>query len=341
MVDTIEKNWQAFGKAARAAGYSALQIMPDLDPPVTDKLSLAHYEQLAQSMPIATYLTAVGTSDNAEQIKQMRNITAVKVWLGTGPEDLVITKEEELRKILLSTDKPVMIHVEDEISLLRNFDVSTHELTLEQHARIFNRQSAVRAAVKAITAAKETGRRIYLSHISTAEEVELVRKAKEQGIRVYAEVAPHHLFLTEEDMKRLGMLGKVNPPLRTADDQVALWEGINDGTIDTIGSDTYMWWQGEKETSYEDAPSGFPNLFLTLPLLLSAVKEKKTTLETVIALTSTNPAKIFAIPKPTRYLYVDADTPRPIKTPLTDWHPYQQDHLVGWPLRRRIENVSK
>lgn len=335
MVDAEKKNWQHIARVAKQAGYAALQIMPDLDPPVVDKLSVAHYEQLAHSTIIPFFLTVAGTPNNIETLKQLRNISAVKVWLGTGPEDLVVTKEEELRKILLSTDKVVMIHAEDEITLLRNYDLSDQELSMDRHGKIFDRKAAIRATVKAITAAKETGRRVYICHVSTGEEIELIRQAKSRGIRIFAEAAPHHLYLSEEDIERLGTLAKVNPPLRSAEDQQALWKAVADGTIDTIGSDTYSWWEAEKQLAYDEVPAGLPNLELTLPLLLTAVNQKKLTLDRVIALTSSNPAKIFGIPKPTRSLFIDIDTPRPIRTKLNDWHPYSQDKLVGWPIRQQ------
>lgn len=335
MIDSHLTSWRDLSQAAGRAGYAAIQVMPDLDPPITDSVSLAHYERLARQLSISTYLSAAGTPSNSEQLKSLRSIGAVKVWLGTGPENLIITKEEDLRRILLSTDKVVMIHTEDETTLLQNYDLGGHQLSMACHGQIFDRNVAIRATVKAITAAKETDRRIYLSHISTAEEVELVRAAKNRGWRVFAEVAPHHLFLNDGHLGELGIRAKVNPPLRTATDQKALWQALVDGTIDTVGSDSYGWLLSEKEQPYEQAPTGLPNLELTLPLLLTAVKAGRITLARVIELTSTNPARIFGFPRPTRSLFVDMDNARSIHTTLSDWHPYPFERLVGWPIRQR------
>lgn len=324
--------------AAAKSGYAAIQVMPDVDPPINSLVSLCQYEALSRQLSVPTYLTGAGTANNIEQIKQLRSVTAIKVWLGAGPEELIVSKEEELRQILLATDKVVMVHAEDETTLLRNYDFGGHQLTMTGHDQIFDRKVAIRATIKAITAAKETGRRIYLSHISTAEEVELVRSAKSRGWRVYAEAAPHHLFLTEESLLRLGIKAKVNPPLRTAADQEVLWEAIIDGTIDTIGSDNYGWLLSEKDQSYERSPAGLPSLELTLPLLLTAVKRGRISLNRVIELTSINPARIFSIPRPTRSLFVDMDNPRSVHTTLSDWHPYPFERLVGWPLRQKDES---
>lgn len=337
-VESSKASWQQLAQVAQRVGYGALQIMPDLDPPLTDKITLAYYRELTDKTTIPLFFAQAGTPTNIEDIKQAKGASAIKVWLGTGPEDLIVTKEEDLRQILLATDKVVMIHAEDETTLLQNYHYGQHELSLERHAEIFNRATAIRATIKAITAAKETGRRVYICHISTAEEVELIRQAKAKGIRVYAEVAPHHLFLNENDLDRLGLLGKVNPPLRQASDQQALWEGITDRTIDTIGTDTSSWYQTEKEVAYEDAPSGLPNLEITLALLLTAVKERRLTLSRVVELTSLNPGRIFSIPRPNRSLFVDLDNPRAFKPQLSDWHPYNVDQLVGWPVRQKDEH---
>jgi dihydroorotase len=336
LINNDEQSWRQLARIAAKIGYAGLQVMPDLDPPITDQLSIAHYSQLKQRTAIPLYLTVAATVERLDDLKRVQRITAVKVWLGTGPEELIVNTEEELRQIMLSTDKVVMVHAEDELTTLRNYDLASKELSMSTHNQIYNRKTAVRATVKAIAAAKETGRRVYLCHVSTGEEVELIRQAKTRGIRVYAEVAPHHLFLTKEDVKRLGTKAKVNPPLRSKEDQKALWEAVVDGTIDTVGSDSHSWLLEEKSGAYNQTPTGLPNLELTLPLLLSAVRDKKLDLRRVIEMTSTNPARIFRIPKPTRSLFVDMDNPRLIRPQLTNWHPYDVLQLVGWPIRQTV-----
>lgn len=334
LVTNDPQSWRQLARVAARIGYAGLQVMPDLDPPVIDQLTVAHYSQLASRTAIPLYLTVSASASNLDDLKRIQKVTAVKVWLGTGPEELIVGTEEELRQILLSTDKVVMVHAEDELTTLRNYDLASKDLSMSTHGQIYNRKSALRATVKAIAAAKETGRRVYLCHVSTGEELELIRQAKGRGIRLYTEAAPHHLFLTKDDVKRLGTKAKVNPPLRSKEDQRALWEALGDGTIDTIGSDHHNWLLEDKTSSYNQTPSGLPNLELTLPLLLSAVGDNKLTLRRVTELTSTNPARIFKIPKPTRSVFVDMDNPRPLRTELTNWQPYDLERLVGWPVRQ-------
>lgn len=335
-IHPIENNlqsWRDLANQAKVAGYGAIQLMPDIEPPLIDKVSQNHYYQRTKKLSIPTYLAAAGTAENCQDLKQLRRISAVKVWLGTGPEELIVYKDEDLRQIMLSTDRVVMVHAEDETTQLRNYEINGDDPSPESHQTIFDRRSALRATVKAITAAKETGRRVYLCHISTGDELELIRQAKAKGIRVFAEAAPHHLFLTENDLERLLSLGKVNPPLRTPEDQKALWEALVDGTIDTIGSDTHLWSERDKRPEDPDGPPGLPNLKLTLPLMMSAVKQGKITFVRAIQLLSTNPARIFSIEKPSGNLFIDMDNPRPSAASSLGWQPYDIERLIGWPVR--------
>ncbi len=140
-------------------------------------------------------------------------------------------------------------------------------------------------------------RPVHFCHVSQASEVLLIKKAKENGLPVTCEVTPHHLFLTQEDEDRLGPFGLMKPPLRTKNDQEALWLAINQGIVDTIASDHAPHTLEEKWG--DDPPSGVPGLETTLPLLLTAVAEEKLSMKKLVELTSINPARIFHIDRET------------------------------------------
>ncbi|EKD68986.1 MAG: Dihydroorotase, partial [uncultured bacterium] len=144
----------------------------------------------------------------------------------------------------------------------------------------------------ALALARDTGAALYLTHVSTAEEIELIKKFRKTA-KVYCEITPHHLLLDESIMKNIGNIGKINPPLRPCRDNRALYEAIYDGTADTIGSDHAPHSLEEKALPYEKAPSGFPGLETTLALLTNEVNEKRLELETVSRLTAERPAQIF------------------------------------------------
>ena len=184
--------------------------------------------------------------------------------------------------------------------------------------------------------------KVYSLHTSTKEEIELVRQAKKLGISIFAEVTPHHLFLNENDLEQLGNLGRMNPPLRTAADQAALWEGIHDGTIDTIGTDHAPHTLAEKALPYSEAPSGVPGVETYLALLLNAHNNGKISLAEITRLTRTNIQKIFNLTDNNDTVTIDLDLIKTIKHQdmLTkcQWSPFTGKTLTGWPIATQIKD---
>jgi carbamoyl-phosphate synthase/aspartate carbamoyltransferase/dihydroorotase len=137
------------------------------------------------------------------------------------------------------------------------------------------------------------GRQVHFCHISRRDEIELIARAKEQGLQVSCEVTPHHLFMTEADIARLGPLGDMRPRLATAEDVAALWSHIN-STIDCIATDHAPHTLDEK--SGPNPPPGVPGLETSLLLMLSAVHEGRLDIQRLTELMSTNPRRIFNLP---------------------------------------------
>ena len=127
------------------------------------------------------------------------------------------------------------------------------------------------------------------------EELEMIRTEKGMGQDIYCEISPHHLLLNETICKKAGNFAKVNPPLRTQDDNEALWEGIMDYTVDTIGSDHAPHHIKEKKCAYSSALSGFPGLETTVPLLVNCVNEGKLSKGRMIDMLNRKAAYIFGL----------------------------------------------
>ncbi|MCD6319954.1 MAG: dihydroorotase [Candidatus Desulfofervidaceae bacterium] len=144
-----------------------------------------------------------------------------------------------------------------------------------------------------IKLAELTGWHVHIAHVSCAGSVELIRQAKAKGIRVTAETCPHYFTLTEEAVKDFNTNAKVSPPLRTATDVKAVRKGLKDGTIDVIATDHAPHHPLEKETTFEDAPSGLIGLETSLPISLKLVEEGFLTWSELINKMSCYPAKIF------------------------------------------------
>jgi dihydroorotase len=147
--------------------------------------------------------------------------------------------------------------------------------------------------------AEYTGARLHIAHISTAKAVQLVREGKAKGIKVTAEVAPHHFTLTDDCLSDYNSNYKMNPPLRTKNDVEAMLEGLRDGTIDCIASDHAPHSIEEKEMEFEYAPNGILGLETMVSLTLNNLYHSGVlSLEQVIEKLSINPRKILNIPIP-------------------------------------------
>jgi carbamoyl-phosphate synthase/aspartate carbamoyltransferase/dihydroorotase len=150
------------------------------------------------------------------------------------------------------------------------------------------------------------GTPLHIVHVSRRSEIELIRKAKEQGYNVTCEATPHHLFLTDVDAARLGPLGDMRPRLVTADDVAALWENL--AYIDLFATDHAPHTLQEKQSQEAAPPPGVPGVETMLPLLLTAVHEERLTLEDVIERCAHAPRRIYGIPEPEEsYIEVDVD----------------------------------
>ncbi len=179
---------------------------------------------------------------------------------------------------------------------------------------------------------RQTRKFTHFCHISTAEEISLLRAAKAEGLPISIGVTPHHLFLTENDVNRLGSLGRMKPELKTSADQQALWDALGDGLIDVVESDHAPHTLAEK--SAEKPPSGVPGLETTLPLLLTAVREGRLSEAQVIDLVALRPQQIFGLPAPEgTYTVVDLDASYVIERgnllTLCGWSPFEGQRVWG------------
>jgi len=177
-----------------------------------------------------------------------------------------------------------------------------------------------------------TGRHTHFCHISTAEEIALLRAAKADGLPVSIGVTPHHLYLTERDVQALGALGRMKPELKTEADRAALWDAVADGTVDVIESDHAPHTLAEKDG--DPPPSGVPGLETTLPLLVTALRAGRLTAERLVALLATNAQRIFGVLPPLEtYTVVDLNasyviTRKRLHT-ACGWSPFEGMRVMG------------
>jgi dihydropyrimidinase len=203
------------------------------------------------------------------------------------------------------------------------------------------------ATRRAIWYTKETGSRLYIVHMTIGRGVQWVKEAQAQGVDVIAETCPHYLVLTKHDNDKVGRLAKVNPPLRDAESQDLLWQGLRDGTVTCLGSDhsTVVPKPGKVKTSIWDAVPGFPGMGMLLPILLSEGYHKgRISLEQLTAVLTRNNAQVYGIyPRKgairigsdADFALVDLEQEREVTADYmqsaADWDLYEGWTLKGWP----------
>lgn len=341
-----KEDWQTGSRAALAGGVTTVFDMPNNTPATTSleliqtKKNLIATQLHLENSQLRYHLYLGATANNVTEFAACKNeIIGVKLFMGASTGNLQVEDPNAQAEIFQECSRleiPLAIHAEDETVLQKAKTDFVGTPTIFDHGQLRPREAALVALERAIQFAEKYKTKVYSLHTSTVEEISLIRSAKKLGITIFAEVTPHHLFLNETDVEHLGNLGKMNPPLRTTADQAALWAGIHDGTVDTIGTDHAPHTLEEKALPYSQAPSGVPGIETYLALLLNAHNQQKISLEEIKKLTRTNIQKIFNLPDNNDTVTIDLDLIKTIchEDMLTKckWSPFAGRTLTGWPI---------
>ncbi|MCQ2786881.1 MAG: dihydroorotase [Bacilli bacterium] len=282
-------------KAAAKGGYTLVATMPNLKP-VSDtpehleiQINLINKSNLISVVPYG----AITLNEDGKEISPLEEV-AHKVFAfsddGKGVQSEKIMKEAMLRAKAL--DKVIVAHCEVS-KLVKGGYIHDGEYAKKHHHIGISSASEYEEVKRDLKLVKETGCKFHVCHVSTKESVELIRKAKKQGLDVTCETAPHYLLLNDSMLKENGYF-KINPPIRSKKDQEALIEGIKDGTIDMIATDHAPHTEDEKNQGLKNSLFGASGIEIAFPLLYTyLVKEKVITLDKLLELLITNPAKRF------------------------------------------------
>lgn len=257
---SYKEDFETGSKACAKGGVTTFIDMPNTVPNTTTKEILDAKESNSKNRSYVDYGFHFGGSklDNSEEIKKVRDrVASTKIFLNMSTGDMLV-EEEKVLENLFKESKIISVHAEEEM------------------------------VDKAIDLARKFRKPLYLCHLSKKSEVEKLRAAKKEGLKIYGEVAPHHLFL---DSSMANSLLIMKPELKSKEDNDALWLGIEDETIDTIGTDHAPHTLEEKnsKTTY-----GIPGVENSLEMMLKELN-KKIDMKTLQKVMSENPAKIFGI----------------------------------------------
>lgn len=296
-------------RAAAAGGYTAVCTMPNLSP-VPDSVENLRLEQdiIDRDAVIAVYpYASITKGELGEALSDMGELKSKAVAFSDDGKG--VQSEEMMRRAMekaASLGKIIAAHCEVN-ELLRGGYIHDGRYAAEHgHAGICS-ESEWREIERDVRLAGETNCAFHVCHISCRESVEIIRKAKRDGVNVTCETAPHYLVLCEDDLMEDGRF-KMNPPLRSADDRAALIEGIKDGTIDMIATDHAPHSKEEKSKGLKGSAMGITGLETAFPVLYSRlVKTGVISLERLIELMAVNPRKRFGIPIGDDYTIWDLD----------------------------------
>ena len=284
--------------AAARGGYTTVCTMPNLNP-VPDSLRHLDLEQeiidrdaVIQVLPYAS----ITIGRKGEQLVDFSSLKGRCVAFsddGSG----VQSREMMLKAMEAAADNGCIIaaHCEDN-SLLRGGYIHDGAWCHEHGHKGICSESEWGQIKRDLELAQLTGCRYHVCHISTAESVDLIRRAKDRGVRVSCETAPHYLALCENDMMEDGRF-KMNPPLRSSADRDALIAGLNDGTIDAIATDHAPHSTEEKSKGLEHSAMGISGLETAFPVLYTyLVMSGKVSLQRILEALTSSPRKAFGLP---------------------------------------------
>ena len=295
----LYKETIATGTAACArGGYSDVCSMPNLNPVPDSPEHLApQLEAIKKDACIRVHpYGSITVNQLGEELADMEGMAADAIAFsddGKGVQDENLMRQAMLECKRLG--KILVAHCEDN-SLLRGGYIHDGEYAAAHGHRGICSESEWGPIARDLKLAKETGCAYHVCHISTKESVELIRKAKREGVDVTCETGPHYILLSDQDLQEDGRF-KMNPPLRSEADRKAILEGILDGTIDMIATDHAPHSAEEKARGLEKSAMGVVGIETAFPLLYThLVKPGLMTLERLVELMAVNPRKRFNIP---------------------------------------------
>jgi dihydroorotase len=287
-------------RAAAAGGFTAVCAMPNTDP-VTDNQAAVGFIIRQASIADAARVYPIGAislRQRGEALAEFGEMVAAGA-VAVSDDGRPVASAHLMRTALeyaRTFDIPVADHCE-EPTLAANGAMNEGVVSARLGLKGIPSEAEEIMAIRDMLLARRTGGHVHLCHMSTRGSVELIRWGKERGIRVTAEVCPHHISLTEDAVEDYDTNAKMNPPLRTADDVAALQDAVRDGTIDLIATDHAPHHYDEKEREFADAPNGIIGLETALAVNITwLVKPGIVELPLLIERMSCAPARVFKLP---------------------------------------------
>jgi len=338
--------------AAVLGGVTSVFEMPNTKPLTTSAVTLEDKIRRGRHRMHCDFAFWVGgTRDNAKDVAELERLpgaAGIKVFMGSSTGNLLVEDDEGVRSILKNTRRRAAFHSEDEFRLKERENLRV-EGDPSSHPVWRDVTTALQCTERLVGIARETGARIHVLHISTAEEIDFLQGHKDVAT---CEATPHHLTLSADEYATLGNLIQMNPPVREKRHRDGVWKGVDQGIIDVLGSDHAPHTLEEKQKSYPASPSGMTGVQTLVPIMLDHVNAGKLSLERFVDLSSHGPNRIFGMARKGRIAVgYDADlTIVDMKRRETitheqagskaGWTPYHGKTVTGWPVGTFVRGIK-
>jgi dihydroorotase len=287
-------------RASARGGFTTVCCMPNTIPPLDNEAMLNYVRTIAAREGIIRVFPVgcVTLGRKGEELADLNEMEMNGAVAYSDDGSPVSSREIMRRALEYSRDfhRPIIDHCED-LSLTQGGQINEGVIALEMGLRGMPAAAEELIVKRDLELAKETGGHVHVAHVSTKGSVGLIRAAKEAGVHVTAEVTPHHLTLTEEDVLKCGSLAKVNPPLRTKRDTIALLRALNDGVIDIVATDHAPHTKADKNCDFTQAAFGISGLETALGSLAGLIFKSELSLNNMIAALTIGPARVLGYEK--------------------------------------------
>ena len=306
---THKADMETESMAAVAGGVTSVLDMPNTSPATTSAAALKDKLAMADGRVACNIGFNIGaTNGNHTEIVSAlagetevhaENVGGVKVFMGSSTGNMLVDSGDALADFFDIKKRPVLVHCEDEGTIKANLEKAVEKygenIPFAEHENIRSRWACIKSSLNALEMAIKNGTRLVLCHISTKEELEMVRAAKLNNPGIVAETSCNYLWFSNEDYHRLGSRVKCNPSVKTAADREALREALANGVIDTIGSDHAPHLLSEKDAEYRKAPSGLPSIQQSLPVLLTIADQEEIPLTRIAEVFSEKTGEMYGL----------------------------------------------
>ncbi|MCB0516805.1 MAG: dihydroorotase [Chitinophagales bacterium] len=301
---TYKANIYTESKAAVAGGVTSFMEMPNTNPPTLSQKLLQEKYDAAQVTSLANFSFYMGASnDNLEEVLRTdpTSVCGIKAFLGSSTGNMLLDNDTSLEKLFSTCPMLIAVHCEDEQTIRDNTahfkqQYQDKEVTAALHPLIRTEEACFLSSSKAVALAQKHGTRLHVLHISTAKELALFNHTLPLAQKkITAEVCVHHLWFSADDYENWGNFIKCNPAIKETNNRKALWNALQNNTLDVIATDHAPHTLSEKQQSYFDAPSGIPLVQHSLLMMLEAVNKGLISIEQVVQKMAHAPATAFKV----------------------------------------------